>query len=123
MSSDPEASPDYLYELIASAFAKFRAAGLSVDQARFGLFGIWVVDGDVPGSSSAEQIDRALASCAAWAEMCADRANPYADLVRFYASGASLGRWENRILDIYGSRGEKLWGVPLKSLIEAADKR
>src|SRR4051812_31262680 len=35
---------EHLYQLIVSAFAKFLAADLSTDRARFGLYGRWVVD-------------------------------------------------------------------------------
>ena len=110
-----------LYELIVNAFAKFLAADLSVGRARLGLFGTWVAtEDDAPVSSSASQLDRAFASRNVWSRRFPNSPNPYADLVNFYESGASLGRWENNILDIYGPHGEKCWGVPLSSLIESA---
>jgi hypothetical protein len=109
-----------LYGLIVSAFAKFLAADLSVSRARYGLFGTWVAtEDDAPVPSSESQLDRAFASCSVWSKKFPVSPNPYADLVNFYKSGASLGRWENNILDIYGPDGEKLWGVPLSSLIES----
>ncbi|WP_147328064.1 MULTISPECIES: hypothetical protein [unclassified Duganella] len=113
---------DALYELIVSAFAKFLAADLSVSRARFGLFGTWVVtEDDAPVTITESQLNRASASCTDWSRRFPNSPNPYADLVNFYESGASLGRWENNILDIYGPDGEKLWGVPLSSLIESAN--
>ncbi|MGK5045736.1 hypothetical protein ACQ4WP_07525 [Janthinobacterium sp. GB4P2] len=116
-----EIDMEALYGLIVSAFAKFLAADLSVGRARYGLFGTWVVtEGDVPVPNSESQLDRALASRDAWSRRVANFSNPYSDLVNLYESGASLGRWENNILDIYGPTGEKVWGVPLSSLIESA---
>ena len=113
---------EHLYQLIVSAFAKFLAANLSISQARFGLYGRWVVGGsDQPVSESALQLDQARASQGAWAQRFGSLPNPYSDLVAFYETGASLGRWENHILDVYGPNGEKLWGVPLKSLIDSAN--
>lgn len=113
---------DALYELIVSAFAKFLAADLSVSRARFGLFGTWVVaEDDAPVPSSESQLNRASASCNDWSRKFPNSPNPYVDLVKFYELGASLGRWENNIIDIYGPDGEKLWGVPLISLMESAN--
>lgn len=113
---------EHLYQLIVSAFAKFLAADLSTDQARFGLYGRWVVGGgDQPVPESELQLDQARASQAAWAQRFFSLPNPYSDLVAFYETGASLGRWENHILDVYAPNGEKLWGVPLKSLIDSAN--
>lgn len=113
---------EHLYQLIASAFAKFLAADLSTTQARFGLYGRWVVDGsEQPVPDSESQLDQARASQGAWAQRFVSLPNPYSDLVAFYETGASLGRWENHILDVYGPNGEKLWGVPLKSLIDSAN--
>ena len=112
---------DALYELIVSAFAKFLAADLSVNRARFGLFGTWVAtEDDVPIPSSESQLNRASASCNDWSRKFPNSPNPYVDLVNFYESGASLGRWENNIIDIYGPDGEMLRGVPLSSLIKSA---
>lgn len=113
---------EHLYQMIVSAFAKFLAAGLSTNQARFGLYGRWVVDGtDRPVPGSELQLEQARASQGAWAERFVSLPNPYSDLVAFYETGASLGRWENHILDVYGPDGETLWGVPLKSLIDSAN--
>jgi hypothetical protein len=113
---------EHLYQLIVSAFAKFLAADLSTNQAKFGLYGRWVVDGsDRPVPESELQLDQARASQGAWAQRFVSLPNPYSDLVAFYETGASLGRWENHILDVYGPNGEKLWGVPLKSLIDSAN--
>lgn len=112
---------EHLYQLIASAFAKFQAADLSPDQVRFGLYGRWVVDGSdrsLPESES--DLDRAHASQQVWARRFASLPNPYSDLVAFYQTGASLGRWENYILDVYAPSGERLGGIPLKSLIDSA---
>jgi hypothetical protein len=41
--------------------------------------------------------------------------------VNLYKTGVKLGRWENNILDVYGQSGEMLGGIPLASLIEAAN--
>ena len=114
---------EYLYDLLVSAFTKFQAAGLSLDRARLGLHGWWVVKGsEQPVPESDSQFDRALVCEAAWAQHCEQWPNPYSDLVTFYEAGASLGRWENHILDVFGPSGEKLWGVPLRSLVDAATK-
>jgi hypothetical protein len=113
---------EHLYQLIVSAFAKFLAADLSTSQARFGLYGRWVVGGsDQPALESESQLDQTRASQRAWTQRFANLPNPYSDLVAFYETGASLGRWENHILDVYGPNSEKLWGVPLKSLIDSAN--
>lgn len=102
---------EHLYQLIASAFAKFQAAGLSIDRARIGLHGWWVADGsDQPVARSESQLDRALACQGAWTQRFENLPNPYSDLVAFYETGASLGRWENHILDVYGPSGEMLGG-------------
>jgi hypothetical protein len=112
-----------LYELIVSAYTKFLAAGLSADHARFGVFGIWVGAAEHrPQSVSDSQLDCARASRDAWPKSFAGSPNPYADLVAFYEAGASLGRWENHILDVFGPDGEKLWGIPRSTLIKAANK-
>ena len=113
---------DALDELIVNAFAKFLAADLSTDRARFGLFGIWVGGESArPKSVSESQLDRALVSRDAWSKEFEDFQNPYSDLVAFYETGASLGRWENFLLDVFGPDGGLLWRIPLKSLIEAAN--
>lgn len=113
---------EHLYQLLVSAFAKFLAANLSTSQARFGLHGRWVVGGSDPFVPESElQLDQARASQGAWARRFVSLPNPYSDHVAFYETGASLGRWENHVLDVYGPNGEKLWGVPLKSLIDAAN--
>jgi len=113
---------DDLEVLLANAFAKFLAAGLSIDRARFGLFGIWVVnEEEKPQPTSETQLARAIASHDTWPNYLSDFSNPYEDLVAFYGTGASLGRWENRILDVFGPSGEKVSGIPLQSLIEAAN--
>lgn len=109
-----------LYDLLVNAYTKFLASGLSVDHARYGVFGIWigpVEDKPLPVSDS--QLERARASSAAWPESFGNLPNPYADLVSFYETGASLGRWENHILDVYGPDGEKLWGIPRSTLLAA----
>jgi hypothetical protein len=112
---------EHLYQLIVSAFAKFLATKLSTDRARFGLYGRWVVDeSDQPVPESESHLDRARASQRVWAQRFTSLPNPYSDLVAFYETGASLGRWENHILDVYGPSGERLWGIPLKSLIDSA---
>jgi hypothetical protein len=112
-----------VYELIVSAFVKFLAADISIGHARYGLFGIWVGnEGDKPFLTSEAQLDRALASRKAWSRNFKNFPNPYSDLVILYKSGVSLGRWENNILDVFDQNGEMLGGVPLGSLIEAANK-
>ena len=111
-----------LYELIVSAYPKFLAAGLSIDHARFGVFGIWVGPTEhrpQPGSDS--QLECARASRDAWPKSFTGISNPYSDLVSFYETGASLGRWENNILDVFGPDGEKLWGIPRATLISEAN--
>ena len=112
---------EHLHQLIVSAFSKFLDANLSTSQARLGLHGRWVVGGsDQPVPEAELQLDQARASQGAWAKRFVSLPNPYSDLVAFYETGATLGRWENHILDVYGPNGEKLWGIPLKSLIDAA---
>jgi len=113
---------DALCKLLVSAFAKFLAADMSIDRARFGLFGIWVGDQDhCPVAESDSQHAQALASRDAWSEAFADFSNPYSDLVMFYQTGAYLGRWENMLLCVYGPDGQSAGGIPLSSLIEAAN--
>lgn len=102
--------------------AKFLAAGLSIDHARFGVFGIWVGPArDKLQPASDSQLDRSRASRDAWNSSFGNLPNPYADLVTFYETGASLGRWENHILDVFGPNGEKLWGIPRSTLVRAAE--
>jgi len=56
-SATPVKAMEHLYQLIVSAFAKFRAADLSTNQARFGLYGRWVVGGgDQPVPESELQL-------------------------------------------------------------------
>jgi hypothetical protein len=112
-----------VYELIVSAFAKFLAADISIGHARYGLFGIWVgKEGDKPCLNSEAQLDRALALQKAWSRSYKNFPNPYSDLVILYKTGVRLGRWENNILDVFDQNGDILSGVPLGSLIEAANK-
>lgn len=109
-----------LYELIVNAYTKFLAAGLSIDHARFGVFGIWIGSPDnKPQPASDSQLDFARASRDAWSKSFGNLPNPYADLVSFYETGASLGRWENHVLDVFGPDGGKLWGIPRSTLINA----
>lgn len=111
-----------LYELLISAYTKFLAAGLSSDHAHFGIFGIWIGPGsDKPLSDSDSQLDRALASREAWSTYFKSLPNPYADLVSFYETGASLGRWESHILDVFGPDGGMLWGIPRATFVKAAN--
>jgi len=113
---------EVLYELLINAYAKFLAAGLSVDHAHFGIFGIWIGPGsDKPLSGSDSQLDRALASQKAWSNHFEGFSNPYSDLVSFYETGASLGRWENHVLDVFGPDGEMLWGIPRVTFVKAAN--
>jgi hypothetical protein len=120
-SATPVKAMERLYQLIASAFAKFLAADLSMTQARFGLYGRWVVDAcDQPVPASESHLDQARVSQAAWTRRFVSLPNPYSDLVAFYETGACLGRWENNILDVYDPDGQKVWGIPLKSLVDSA---
>jgi hypothetical protein len=117
-------SDEALCNLLVSAFANFIAAGISVDRARFGLFGTWVGDQQhSPIHDSGAQLDKTLDSANTWPKVYPSFPNPYSDLSRFYRSGASLGRWENKILCVYGPDGRSLGGIPLESLITAASSR
>jgi hypothetical protein len=112
-----------IHELIVNAFTKFLAADIPIGNARFGLFGYWVGnDGDKPYLGSKTQLDRALDSRDSWSRNFKNFPNPYSDLVGLYKTGVKLGRWENNILDVHGESGEMLGGIPLVSLIEAANK-
>ncbi len=111
-----------LEDLLVNAFAKFLAAGLSIDRARFGLFGIWVVNEEgKPQPTSETQLACAIACRDTWPNYLSDFSNPYEELAAFYGAGASLGRWENKILDVFDTNGEKVSGIPLQSLVEAAN--
>lgn len=113
---------DVLIELLFSAYTKFLGAGLSVDHAHFGVFGFWVgPNKDKSASSYESHLSRARASQEAWQNHFGSLPNPYTDLVAFYKTGASLGRWENHILDVYGPSNERLGGIPRTSFIKAAN--
>ena len=113
---------EILIELLFNAYTKFLGAGLSADHAHFGVFGIWTGPGNhKPLSSSDSPLDRARASRDAWLNYFGSFPNPYSDLVLFYEAGASLGRWENHILDVFGPNDERLGGIPRASFIKAAN--
>jgi hypothetical protein len=113
---------EVLFELLFNAYTKFLGADLSVDHAHFGMFGIWVGPiNDKPLSSSDSQLDRTRASRDAWPNHFGSLPNPYSDLVSFYETGASLGRWENHILDVFGPYDERLGGIPRASFVKAAN--
>lgn len=111
-----------LFALLFNAYTKFLSTGLSVDHAHFGVFGVWVgPSNDKPLPSSDSQLDRARASRSAWPIHFGSLPNPYSDLVSFFETGASLGRWENHILDVFGPNNEPLGGIPRASFINAAN--
>lgn len=111
-----------LEKLLVNAFAKFLAADLSIGRARLGLFGIWVANkDDKPTPVSDTQLERSIASRDAWSKCLNAFPNPYEDLVVFYKTGASLGRWENNVLDVFGPNNTQVAGIPMQSLIDAAN--
>jgi len=105
-------------ELLVKAFGKFQAAGFSVAVAKSGLHGFWV-ETSAEASTIPSPLERAMASSRRWADEYPSLQNPYDDVSKFLSSGASLGRWENNILDVFMPGGNRC-GIPLASFLHAA---
>ena len=105
-------------EFLVQAFCKFQTAGYDITAAKNGLHGFWVERSAEP-TVTHSALERAMVSSAMWAHKHPSLSNPYQEVVKFFSAGATLGRWENNVLDVFLPDGQKC-GLPLASLMRAA---
>ncbi|WP_349655491.1 hypothetical protein [Xanthomonas sp. 10-10] len=105
-------------DLLVQAFRKFQTAGYDITAAKNGLHGFWV-ERSVEATVAHSALERVMVSSKMWAQKHPSLSNPYQDVARLFSAGATLGRWENNVLDVFLPDGQK-YGMPLASLMRAA---
>ncbi len=105
-------------DFLVQAFSKFQSAGYDITVAKDGLHGFWV-ERSAESTIAQGALERAMVSSTKWAHKHPSLSNPYQDVARFFSAGATLGRWENNVLDVFLPEGQK-YGIPLASLMRAA---
>lgn len=105
-------------EYLVRALGKFQEAGFNIPVAKNGLHGFWV-EPSVEPATGLSPLERTMALSRRWTAEYPSLQNPYEDLSKFFSCGATLGRWENNILDVLLPSGDRC-GVPLASFLHAA---